>query len=603
MLECMDGVIQGMYHQGKDTATVVTSVSADLKRYFKEARQPHNGTDLEAAFERTMERVLQKYTVPASVSHGRRAGTGIVPCMSIDTAEHGTPHRELNVALQGPHYRTERKFLCQNSVITVSKTTSASGVQFWESKGEESTEKAQASDHSYHYITAFEILINLGFWRRGLKAVMGRSKTPRTPNLDFRLSTYHIVDENAPVFQAVGSFDTETVRDLFSSGRASPFDQNTEGYSLFDWVVYRLCGSLQSKDAIKGLELLKFIHSCGGMPVSLGGKSLPGNFPWIETAMKEGIPLEIQQILAEAIRLFFQTSSQDPISNWNVGICMTLTSQRSPVAEIVRQQDQWPVELGLRPRSYNGISMVNENDRHIVEDENGVHMEPLITARTRYFAINPTTRGWDAPEGIHSILHLYHESKLKERIRAGCRNRIIILLKVGFDPRSVTSCRLNRWDDWKVELSVTEYALFTDTFDLWQGALEIFGWTRADVDSLLDEEHYLGVPELLSGELKFTNRAENREEFLQVIANGGYDENTVMDSQCFAAYLCMAEFDVWYTLREGRRAFQRKSTPGSWHEDGFLNLVLGRDFFIWGCSVDPICYTSFDEYDKCRYRR
>ncbi len=45
-------------------------------------------------------------------------------------------------------------------------------------------------------------------------------------------------------------------------------------------------------------------------------------------------------------------------------------------------------------------------------------------------------------------------------------------------------------------MSVTQYALFTNTFDTWQEALENLGWSRADVEDILDEERYLGVPEL-----------------------------------------------------------------------------------------------------------
>jgi hypothetical protein len=90
-------------------------------------------------------------------------------------------------------------------------------------------------------------------------------------DLDIRLSTFHIVDNNAPVFQAARSFDIETVRTLFTSGRASPFDQDTWGKSLFDLVFFYLCTSFKLKEAIRGLELLNFLVNCGVEPGLHGG--------------------------------------------------------------------------------------------------------------------------------------------------------------------------------------------------------------------------------------------------------------------------------------------------------------------------------------------
>ena len=227
--------------------------------------------------------------------------------------------------------------------------------------------------------------------------------------------------------------------------------------------------------------------------------------------------------------------------------------------------------------------LIIENDRQIVEDEDGLLVVPLLAETKRYLAINPTIRGWDAPREIHSILYLYHNSKVKDKIRAGCRNRIVILLKAGSDPRGLKSCPFNRGVNWAdLDMSVTQYALFTNKSDLWQEALENHGWNKTDVEHLLDEEQYLGVPKLLDGELKFRSLSENRQEFLQVIATGGCSESFRDLAENLAIYIRMPSYDVQSTIEEGYRAFGRKSTPGSWHEDGVLSLVLGVDFFLVG---------------------
>jgi hypothetical protein len=359
----MNNTIQAVYRQGGQMATAVTSLSADVKRCLEEPQQPHNTPDMVATFERIMETVLQKYKIQASNAHERRLKTEPVRCMGIGMAEQNTPCQELNAALLGAHYDTTLKFLCRTSVITISRTLSIANMLLEEREEANGVEKTREVDHSYRYITTLEILVNLGFWRRGLKAVIGSSRRPYTSDLDFRLSTYHIVDQNAPIFQAARIFDIDTVRTLFTSGRASPFDQNISGNSLFDLVFCRLCDLCNREDAIRGLKLLKFLVNCGGVPKSLADKPQAGNFSWVETAMFDYIPEESQPIVAEATRLIFQASCQDPICNWNVGICMTLKSQRTPIGEAIVQQNRWPVELRPVRQELRGVSIVVENDR------------------------------------------------------------------------------------------------------------------------------------------------------------------------------------------------------------------------------------------------
>ena len=133
--------------------------------------------------------------------------------------------------------------------------------------------------------------------------------------------------------------------------------------------------------------------------------------------------------------------------------------------------------------------------------------------------------------------------------------------------------------------------------DLWQEALKYLGWSRADIEGLLDEEQYLGVPDLFTGELEFRSRAENREEFLQIIANGGYVVgNEIIMS--LPTYLGMSFSDACHTIQNACRAFQMKSTPGSWRENEVVNIVLGVDYWLWGFGGVWESYTAFEEYDK-----
>lgn len=130
-------------------------------------------------------------------------------------------------------------------------------------------------------------------------------------------------------------------------------------------------------------------------------------------------------------------------------------------------------------------------------------------------------------------------------------------------------------------------------------ALEKLCWSRADIKSLLDEELYLGVPELLIGELEFRSHAENREEFLHNIATGRYSERSSWNVCTLSTYLIMCVLDIGCTTEKGCQVLQAKSTPGSWHENGVLNLVLGVDFFIWRVLPNlEECYIPFDDYNR-----
>ena len=181
-------------------------------------------------------------------------------------------------------------------------------------------------------------------------------------------------------------------------------------------------------------------------------------------------------------------------SNWDVGLYITLESQCTPIGEAIKQQTQWPMELSPRRHPFGGAV---ENDRQILEDEEGLLIAPLSTEATDYAAINPTIRGWRTPRGIHSILHLYHNSEWKEEIRAGGRKRIVFFLKAGSDLRALRTCPFDQSTYGDLEMSLTQYVLFTNMLDIWQEALENLGWPQADIDSLWDEEQYLGFARAL----------------------------------------------------------------------------------------------------------
>lgn len=587
-LEGVNETTREIHSQVENTATVVNSLSADMKTLIDVSRQNQITPYVVAGVEMAMEKVLQKHTFRAQESP-RSEGTS---CISVRVAERGIPHRQLDAARRGSHYHSRREFLCQNPLIKICKTTSTAKSRLAEVEDIDGTESTAETVPSYDTITTYEVSVNLGLWRRGLKAVAGRLRNAYSPVPDFRLTTYYIVDQNAPVCQAAGKYDIGTARMLFSSGSASPFDQLPWGDTLFDIAFASLSVAPGGKDnAVKGLNFLKFILVCGGGPntfVNLGA------ILELSTVI---IPFDRMKIFVDVLWLALEASTTDPTAHWNIAHYVTLKSERTPAVKFLRRQDTWPWKLEPTVFEPNQDSerTIYETDLHISEDEEGVKLAPLLSVPFRYSVSR--ARSW----GLFSIFELYWESEFQQKIRTGCINRIALLLRAGHDPRACKLCKVNCSPLFQLRMSVTQHVQFTKTSDLWQEALEISGWSQTEIHDLFEDEMYCGVPELFDGKLEFKSQATNREEFIRAISMGEYHDRASLVPQQLAIYLQMDLFDVWSTIDEARHVLNMKFIPGSWQEDEASTLAFGVDFFLWGYAgmfTGWKRYSSFEEYDK-----
>jgi len=125
-----------------------------------------------------------------------------------------------------------------------------------------------------------------------------------------------------------------------------------------------------------------------------------------------------------------------------------------------------------------------------------------------------------------------------------------------------------------------------NTLSLWTSALSLTGWSEFEIRDLLDEDYYLGIPELLDG-CQFTTRKENCEEFLELLVTGWLREGTAdrisIHPGEWARYIqgdfrTPSAWSLKKLLGEVGQVLSQKSTPGSWPEDEELRLTTGVDF-------------------------
>jgi hypothetical protein len=461
---------------------------------------------------------------------------------------------------------------------------------------EKSNNSNDETEEQVHLVSTIEVRFILGYWRKGINASARKSCARYSIGLDLRLSTLNIVADDSPIISACCNFDLLEVQRLFNSHAASPFDQNSHGYSLFDLTFYEMCHQTFEGKDMRGVELLQFLVRCGGGPLSLAHTFSPNKKSWIQEILIAELRSSYQGNFANASRLIIQHSIEDPLSHWDPGLHVTFGFQRHALGQALLQQNQWMVDL--QP---HGSTWFQENDRHIIDDPDATFMRAAIETMA-YSAINPIEHGGCTTTGLHSIFFLYHHSPYKIELYNGCKNRLVALLDAGYDPEKpeivpyLESRRHGRM------LSVTECALYANTFDIWKDALSNAGWSDTGIQGLVDEVQYQGISSLFGNGLVYSSLSENRDRFLQKLSTGYFTDISQDEYQLeviseeLTPELNMNCYDIRETIREASLAFFATSIPGTWPEEGPVKLVFGEDFYLYQYRKARHL-VSFEEYD------
>jgi hypothetical protein len=168
----------------------------------------------------------------------------------------------------------------------------------------------------------------------------------------------------------------------------------------------------------------------------------------------------MRQVLAEAIHPILANSLEDPPAYWAVGKNLTLASKDHPLGQALLQQDHWTVDLQPGELAYerwrNTIVIYN---RQILEDPDALFLAKALAEGKRYLTLFKNLPGRMPPQGILSLLYLYHRSTLKSILRVGCKNRLVMLLEAGRDLRK-TAHLPNQEMGGYMAMSITEYTLY-----------------------------------------------------------------------------------------------------------------------------------------------
>jgi hypothetical protein len=464
--------------------------------------------------------------------------------------------------------------------------------------------------------------LNVAFLSVGYNMTFKCLTSQRVSSFDMQLKTYNIVDYKSPIFLACVELDALKVQELFQKGLASPSDRTICGKSPAEYVLTGLTNNQRfSEEALAGgRALFRLLARC----LDASGHVIrPSELRSLTQYSRN--PEKIQSQI-DATLVIFQLAKEDPFAGADPGLFLSLGKiEQDDVCKTILQQDYWSINLDNHSFEYCPGYFI-ENDRQILNDPEGLAMKAALARGELYCATDWVlwSRKWSrAP--LHSLLEVSCFSPI-ELIEKGCVNRLTALLEHGLNPRA--TCRtstLNRshldglyepedeyGDYYKGlrPLSVTEFSHLSGTFELWTAALLQWGMSNTEIMSFVDEDQYLGVPELLNG-AKYMTQIECREEFVEALSLGAFssireDQKTYYDGigelernlGINLGYVCDS-------IRESNSALEHRRTPGSWPETTEIKLTPWVNFFVPWCPPDTCSAQTRESWDSyaCKHGR
>jgi hypothetical protein len=391
------------------------------------------------------------------------------------------------------------------------------------------------------------------------------------------LNVYNEVPTNSPIFASCYKFDITEVQRLFKIGLASPFDLDEFGFSLIDRLsLWVFSPELTSADLRRGLDLLAFLVnlSCPRQ------RAISSHCMDVMLRMAARCRDKNEQRV-DALRLLIGRGSESPFDDVSVGIYASLAVEKYAIFEFLKKQDIWEIEWNCNtPRPMQ--AMILENDRQMLSDPMGERLLQAIAQNQKYAAIVPEVAIDWGLSPLHSLLRLAKLSK-REEVKRCCEARMSILLRSGCDARLASRCAGPVRDQYPK--SPTNLARSLGVLEIWVSALSKSGWANSEIQELLDDELYLGVPQLVSGDFTYRTQAECREDLIKKLSYGYF-------AKASASQLVQMSKEIGWnigvfkwgqileTIREANSVYLQKSMPGSWPEHEEFRLIPRMDFTL-----------------------
>ena len=429
---------------------------------------------------------------------------------------------------------------------------------------------------------------------RGLFIQISPGTFPCGSSFDMQLQLYNICPDDAPVFQACISFDVASLRNLFRSGQASPFDRRAV-YSeslldiVFDTTLHRIreYGAYPPPKLVQlQREMLDFlVTDCGLDPGEIGTSA---NYPnranslvRLDWAYKDLITSTTSPSVTLALQMastILTRSRNDPIGPGNP--CLKFmrdgpAHQSGHINAMIERQEEWMIDWDdFTDVKYPNVCV--ETHHQIINDPEAKSVVRVLKQTGLAYEAHLSTRVRGVPP-FHSILALAAYAnrcpsvrrEWKSSIESAYQARIVALLRLGVDERQCwrAGSQVGFYGEKGIGLgNPTQFAQRVGMADLWRDSLIKCGmYTAMAIENILDEHIYTGMSAMFDEGCMWKTRQEQVEEFEWRLTEGYFckysDEEISREVEYLEVSLGVAREGLFERIQMSKLM---KVVPGSW---------------------------------------
>ncbi|KAN0102620.1 hypothetical protein V8E51_010933 [Hyaloscypha variabilis] len=358
---------------------------------------------------------------------------------------------------------------------------------------------------------------------------------------------------------AYRNLDLPEVRRLFEAGQASPQDcVYPFNESLVAIVFARLFASqppLSSTEAVKGVELLKFLIRCLGGDIGFPGGHLFSAFNFKKIIGRTQRSSELGEQWTEAKEIAKRLS---------------ISFSQTPIYSVLMTQRKWWIDTQVEGSciDWDERHHFSETNLQMLNDTSGLLMQKAIARGDHYIPYTSGLRLGAAHSPIHSLLKIAAIT-IQEDLHKCILTRLSVLLQ------NEPHCAYDVYD-----VSQSFYPEGAPAMPL--SCTEASLWTPAQIQDFFDADLYSGIPELLSWGLVYQTRDDQRVTFMRRLLRG--DFTGLEDGAILTLSIMMEnELAVWWAgvnemIRDVDSCFKTRIILGGWPADHSKCLMPGIDF-------------------------
>jgi hypothetical protein len=364
-------------------------------------------------------------------------------------------------------------------------------------------------DHVESFQTVLKIDIRPYYFIRAcFLAVISRQGLGAHPlNSDMRIRCYNIVDINAPIVMACRRGDIATVRRLFASRQASPFDVVPHPYleasnSLLAEAV-SVCMTIpipfdqfpephdmNTNQMINLLKLLEYLIDQGLDP----GESIEPPLLWQLFGLLSDCDMVLVPIVQRVIRLVVERSVQNPFHCpqsqllRKMAVLSYVTTSLSK--DCIQTQEIWPItdlenavkDLQSSPKTC-GVTLF-ERAPALLKDPNGLRLRHYLQSFT-----------YTSQQFVQYCAGILIESQRypMETVCFAIEQRLIQCLQAGMNPQEPVVMKT-----WLGGHTLYSLASEFGALDILASALESTGRSTSEIDIIFEDLKYINLERELS---------------------------------------------------------------------------------------------------------